>query len=79
MNESPDNTQMSFENALKALEGIVEQMSSTSLSLDELIAMYEEGIRYLHQCQKDLEAAELKINALNERIKEYSGKEDDNG
>lgn len=37
------------------------------MSLDELVAKYEQGMRLLKSCQKSLEAAELRIEQLGKR------------
>jgi exodeoxyribonuclease VII small subunit len=79
MNESQNKTELSFEQALLALEDIVERISKENLDLDEMIRLYEEGIGYLQVCQKNMETAEAKIRILNERIKQSGISEVDNG
>lgn len=58
---SPD---VSFEDALKKLEGIVEEMESDALPLEDLLTHYEQGTRLAAVCQKKLAEAELKIQKL---------------
>lgn len=53
-----------FEEALKKLESIVEQMESGDLPLETLTARFEEGVRLVKTCQKRLEEAEVKISTL---------------
>jgi len=53
-----------FEEGLKKLEGIVEEMEGDDLPLEKLLERYEEGIRLAKGCQAKLEAAELKIQKL---------------
>lgn len=53
-----------FEDALKKLESIVEAMESDDLSLETLIAKYEEGAKLVRICQQKLAEAELKIQQL---------------
>ena len=53
-----------FEEALKKLEGIVEAMESDGLSLETLLAKYEEGSKLVKICQEKLAEAELKIQQL---------------
>ena len=53
-----------FEEGLKKLEGIVEEMESDDLPLEKLLERYEEGMRLAKGCQAKLEAAELKIQKL---------------
>jgi len=55
---------LSFEEALKKLEGIVEAMESDELPLETLLARFEEGARLAKICQSKLTEAELKIQQL---------------
>src|SRR5512145_168494 len=51
----------SFEEALKALEGIVARLESGEANLDESIRLFEEGMRLSGVCQKRLDEADRKI------------------
>ena len=53
-----------FEEAVKKLESIVEQMETGELPLETLLARFEEGTRLVKICQAKLEEAELKIQQL---------------
>ncbi len=53
-----------FEEALKKLETIVEAMEAEELSLDTLLARFDEGTRLAKVCQAKLAEAELKIRQL---------------
>jgi exodeoxyribonuclease VII small subunit len=55
---------LSFEEALKKLEGIVESMESDELPLETLLARFEDGARLAKICQSKLTEAELKIQQL---------------
>jgi exodeoxyribonuclease VII small subunit len=55
---------MSFEDALKTLESIVEAMETADLPLDKLLARFEEGAQLAQLCQARLAEAELKIQQL---------------
>ncbi len=55
---------LSFEEALKKLETIVESMESEDLPLESLLAKYEEGTRLAKACQEKLAEAEVKIQQL---------------
>jgi exodeoxyribonuclease VII small subunit len=55
---------VAFEEALKKLESIVENMESGDLPLETLLARFEEGTRLVKVCQEKLEEAELKIQKL---------------
>ena len=65
---APDQTaggkDLPFEEALKKLEGIVESIESDELSLEALLARFEEGTRLAKICQSKLTEAELKIQQL---------------
>jgi exodeoxyribonuclease VII small subunit len=53
-----------FEEALKKLESIVEEMESDELPLEKLLARFEEGSRLAKVCQHKLAEAELKVQQL---------------
>jgi exodeoxyribonuclease VII small subunit len=57
-------SEMKFEDALKKLEKIVGDLENGSLSLDEALEKYEEGIRLSKVCAKKLEAAKKKVEIL---------------
>lgn len=56
--------EMKFEDALKKLEKIVEDLEGGSLSLDDALGRYEEGIRLSKLCAKKLELAKKKVEIL---------------
>ena len=63
--ENPSPTDdISFEDALQALQGIVESLESGSLGLEESLARFEEGIGLLKTCNNVLEQAEQRIETL---------------
>ncbi len=53
-----------FEQAMKRLEEIVEQMESGELPLENLIVRYEEGMKLVKVCQERLAAAEKRIEII---------------
>lgn len=59
---------LSFEEALKKLESIVEKMESEDLPLEDLLARYEEGTRLAKTCQEKLAEAEVKIQQLEKNM-----------
>lgn len=61
-----EKERLSFEKALSRLETIVEKLDDESLSLEESIELYEEGIVLSKQCSQTLEEAELRIEKVNE-------------
>lgn len=56
--------EMKFEDALKKLEKIVEDLENGNISLDEALEKYEEGIRLSKVCAKKLEVAKKKVEIL---------------
>ena len=65
MAKSAKNTPpASFEAALGELEGIVHDMETQQLPLEESLAAYERGTALLKYCQEALGAAEQKLQIL---------------
>ena len=58
------NESLAFEEAVKNLEKIVEEMESGELPLESMLSRFEEGTRLVKVCQGKLEEAELKIQKL---------------
>lgn len=57
-------SEMSFEDALKALEQVVRQLESGDVALDQSIALYERGEALRQHCQARLDAAQARIEAI---------------
>ena len=64
---SPASGKESFEVEMAKLEQLVDSLESGTVSLDELVAKYEEGMRLLKSCQSSLQAAELRIEQLGKK------------
>lgn len=60
-------TEMKFEEALKRLEKIVEELESGKLSLEDSLQRYEEGVKLSRFCHKSLQAAQKKIQVLTKK------------
>lgn len=56
--------EIKFEDALKKLEKIVEELEKGDLSLDEALKKYQEGLELSRQCSERLESAKKKIDIL---------------
>ena len=56
--------EMKFEEALKKLEKIVDELESGKLSLDDSLKKYEEGVKLSRFCHKTLQAAQKKVQVL---------------
>ncbi|MEO1047569.1 MAG: exodeoxyribonuclease VII small subunit [Pseudomonadota bacterium] len=59
-----DIEQMSFEEALSALEAIVQQLERGDVPLDQSITLYERGEKLRAACQKRLDAAQARIEKI---------------
>jgi exodeoxyribonuclease VII small subunit len=60
----PKTPQKTFEESLRRLEEIVQYLEGNSTSLDESLALYEEGKELVSFCMTKLEAAEQKLKVL---------------
>jgi exodeoxyribonuclease VII small subunit len=64
MTEVTQQDPISFEAALKELEGIVKQLESGEAKLEEALGLFERGIKLSRFCSEKLEEAEKKIELL---------------
>ncbi len=55
---------LSFEEALIELEGIVRSLEGGSVKLDEALVTYERGVELKNYCQKKLGEAKLRIEKI---------------
>ena len=60
--QSPE--EMPFESAIARLEDIVKTMEGDSLSLDESLALYEEGVALTRRLNRELCEAEQRVQIL---------------
>ena len=58
---------LTFEEALKQLETIAEQIEQGKIGLEESITQYERGMTLVKQCREILSKAEHKIQLLQQR------------
>lgn len=57
--------ELSFEETLAKLEDVVDQLErGDSLTLDESLGAFEEGVRLTRFCRKQLDDAELRVQQL---------------
>jgi len=61
------NRKLTFEEALKELETIAEQIEQGKIGLEESIAKYERGMALVKQCRETLSKAEQRIQQLQQR------------
>ncbi len=62
-----DPTIKDFESALAELEAIVQTLEEGQLTLEQSLERFERGITLSRYCHQRLEAAEKRIEILNER------------
>lgn len=62
-----DKERLSFEEALKELESIVESLENQEITLEDSVTLYEKGITLSNYCSEILDQAELKISQVNEQ------------
>jgi exodeoxyribonuclease VII small subunit len=60
-----------FERALEELEGVVEQLESGDLSLEDSLAAFEKGVGLVKYCNQKLTDVEKKIELL---VRDKEGK-----
>jgi exodeoxyribonuclease VII small subunit len=53
-----------FEEAIRRLEGIVEELEAGEAPLERSLELFEEGVRLSRDCLKRLDAAERRIEIL---------------
>ena len=71
MSENKEN----FEKNLKELEEVVRQLEGGNVSLDEMLSLFEKGIKLTKSCTQQLDKAEQKINILINNNGEYHEEE----
>ncbi len=64
--EKKEIQNLTFEDSMKQLDNIANQLENGDLNLEESIQKFEEGMRLSKQCKELLEGAEKKITILME-------------
>jgi exodeoxyribonuclease VII small subunit len=64
ISDSNDIAELSFEQALTALEEIVQKLESGNVPLDQSIALYERGEALRKHCQSRLDNAQARIERI---------------
>lgn len=65
---------LNFEDAMKKLETIANELENGDLSLDESVSKFEEGMKLSKKCSDFLDSAEKKITMI---INDKDGTEED--
>ena len=55
---------LTFEDAMKELENLVDSLDKGDVSLDEAIAAYDRGSQLKDHCQKKLNEAKMKVETI---------------
>ncbi len=58
---------LTFEQAMKRLEQVVRELETGELSLDQSLALFQEGVELTRRCGTMLDAAEARIEKLLEQ------------
>ncbi len=76
-----EKKKMTFEENIEKLEEILSRLEDEKLPLDASVKLYEEGMKLISKCNKELEDAERKIKILTKNssgeIEETAITEDD--
>ena len=63
-----------FEDDLKNLQNIIEELESGSPSLDTMMQLFEDGMKLMQECRSHLIEVEERINTLIKVGEDYSKK-----
>lgn len=62
---------MTYEEAMRRLEEIVDLLSRQTITLEESLALYAEGTKLAGQCAKQLDDAELQLKTLLQKVEAH--------
>ena len=62
--EAVDLNKLSFEDAMKQLEEIIQKMDSAEVKLEDAVALYEKGMALKKVCEEKLQSAKLKVEKI---------------
>jgi exodeoxyribonuclease VII small subunit len=68
MKKAKNDADFKFERALARIEQIVDRMESGEIELDQALALYQEGMELMAQCQATLEETQNKIKKITKDI-----------
>ena len=72
--KTQDHDGPSFEKALHRLEEIVSQLEQADAPLDKALGLYEEGVKLARLCSRQLQAAERRVEILEDKNGELHGR-----
>lgn len=62
-----DAGELSFEQSIAELDGIIQSLDGDAQGLDQLVEKYERGMGLLARCQQQLDSAQLRIEQITRR------------
>lgn len=62
--ETSNLQRLTFEEGYDRLDQVISQLEAGELTLQESVALYEEGIQLARHCEHKLDDAELKVSEL---------------
>ena len=66
-----NNSADDFETSLQALEDIVSKMEQGTLSLEQSLEAFEQGVQLTRTCQSTLKEAEQRVSKLTQKDDSY--------
>jgi exodeoxyribonuclease VII small subunit len=79
VNDSP-NEELTYEQAMKQLEKIIETLETNDLPLDESIKLFEQGQKLANYCSELLDKTELKVQQiLGNKLEDFETSDDFEG
>lgn len=63
-NSQPSNQEPAFKESIEQLRAIVEKLEQEQLPLEEMMTLYQDGIKLSESCTRILTEAELKFETL---------------
>jgi exodeoxyribonuclease VII small subunit len=68
MTDTPSSSPSSFDDGLDRLEGLVQQLESGQLSLEEALVRFEEGVALSQTLQQQLGQAQRRVEVLRQGL-----------
>ncbi|HVU64869.1 MAG TPA: exodeoxyribonuclease VII small subunit [Phycisphaerales bacterium] len=65
--------ELSFEDALAQIEGIIERIEAGEVGLEQSLAEYERGVGLINHCRARLDKAREQVEDLTEKLKGTGG------
>lgn len=78
MSKVKENKNFSFEESMKKLDSIVNNLENGNIDqIEEMLNMFEEGSILIKKCYEYLEKAELKVETITKNLKIEKREEDE--